>query len=161
MSCLLLAHYACMKFSRLHLWRCSQLSHQHGDCSCPASNTPSSIDQQHNPCAPHTSTVTHAHYTTQVTHTKTCAAPCQLLQLASGEVYGKDQPIALQLLGSDRSRQALEGVAMELEDSLYPLLREVGWLVVGWLVAPGLFEGAMPVILLQRACRVLIEASTR
>jgi hypothetical protein len=48
------------------------------------------------------------------------------MQLASGEVYGKDQPLALQLLGSERSREALEGVAMELEDSLYPLLREVG-----------------------------------
>ena len=47
-------------------------------------------------------------------------------QLASGEVYGKDQPIALMLLGSERSYGALEGVAMELEDSLYPLLREVG-----------------------------------
>ncbi len=33
--------------------------------------------------------------------------------------------MALQLLGSDRSKEALEGVAMELEDSLYPLLREV------------------------------------
>ena len=48
-------------------------------------------------------------------------------QLASGEVYGKDQPIALMLLGSERSYAALEGVAMELEDSLYPLLREVCW----------------------------------
>ncbi|PNH00762.1 Malate dehydrogenase [NADP], chloroplastic, partial [Tetrabaena socialis] len=48
-----------------------------------------------------------------------------LFMLASGEVYGKDQPIALQLLGSERSYGALEGVAMELEDSLYPLLREV------------------------------------
>ncbi|KAG2431537.1 hypothetical protein HXX76_009551 [Chlamydomonas incerta] len=48
-----------------------------------------------------------------------------LFMLASGEVYGKDQPIALQLLGSERSKEALEGVAMELEDSLYPLLREV------------------------------------
>ena len=47
------------------------------------------------------------------------------MQLASGEVYGKDQPIALMLLGSERSYGALEGVAMELEDSLYPLLREV------------------------------------
>ncbi len=28
------------------------------------------------------------------------------------------QPIALQLLGSERSFEALEGVAMELEDSL-------------------------------------------
>ena len=46
-------------------------------------------------------------------------------QLASGEVFGHDQPIALQMLGSERSAGALEGVAMELEDSLYPLLREV------------------------------------
>lgn len=49
-----------------------------------------------------------------------------LFMLASGEVFGKNQPVALQLLGSERSREALEGVAMELEDSLYPLLREVG-----------------------------------
>lgn len=48
-----------------------------------------------------------------------------LFMLAAGEVFGKDQPIALSLLGSERSREALEGVAMELEDSLYPLLREV------------------------------------
>jgi malate dehydrogenase (NADP+) len=48
-----------------------------------------------------------------------------LFKLASGEVFGQDQPIALNLLGSDRSKEALEGVAMELEDSLYPLLREV------------------------------------
>ncbi|OIT31150.1 PREDICTED: malate dehydrogenase [NADP], chloroplastic-like [Nicotiana attenuata] len=48
-----------------------------------------------------------------------------LFKLAAGEVFGPDQPIALKLLGSERSIQALEGVAMELEDSLYPLLREV------------------------------------
>ncbi|KAG5239646.1 malate dehydrogenase [Salix suchowensis] len=48
-----------------------------------------------------------------------------LFKLASGEVFGPDQPVALKLLGSERSFQALEGVAMELEDSLYPLLREV------------------------------------
>ncbi|KAI3974810.1 hypothetical protein MKX01_028070 [Papaver californicum] len=48
-----------------------------------------------------------------------------LFKLASGEVFGPDQPIALKLLGSERSFEALEGVAMELEDSLYPLLREV------------------------------------
>eukprot|EP00252_Welwitschia_mirabilis_P000287 TRINITY_DN1031_c0_g1_i1.p1 TRINITY_DN1031_c0_g1~~TRINITY_DN1031_c0_g1_i1.p1 ORF type:complete len:446 (-),score=114.74 TRINITY_DN1031_c0_g1_i1:543-1880(-) len=48
-----------------------------------------------------------------------------LFKLASGEVFGQDQPIALQLLGSERSFTALEGVAMELEDCLYPLLREV------------------------------------
>ncbi|XP_073036977.1 malate dehydrogenase [NADP], chloroplastic-like isoform X2 [Primulina eburnea] len=48
-----------------------------------------------------------------------------LKALASGEVFGPNQPIALKLLGSQRSIQALEGVAMELEDSLFPLLREV------------------------------------
>ncbi|GMN20340.1 hypothetical protein TIFTF001_048735, partial [Ficus carica] len=48
-----------------------------------------------------------------------------LFKIASGEVFGADQPVALKLLGSERSIQALEGVAMELEDSLYPLLREV------------------------------------
>ncbi|GAB4822519.1 hypothetical protein N2152v2_009565 [Parachlorella kessleri] len=48
-----------------------------------------------------------------------------LFMLASGEVFGADQPISLQLLGSDKSAEAIEGVAMELEDSLYPLLREV------------------------------------
>lgn len=46
-------------------------------------------------------------------------------QIASGEVFGPRQPVVLQLLGSERSRDALEGVAMELEDSLFPLLREV------------------------------------
>ncbi|KAE7997122.1 hypothetical protein FH972_001780 [Carpinus fangiana] len=48
-----------------------------------------------------------------------------LFKLASGQVFGPDQPIALKLLGSERSFEALEGVAMELEDSLFPLLREV------------------------------------
>jgi len=48
-----------------------------------------------------------------------------LFKLASGEVFGQDQPISLKLLGSERSREALEGVAMELEDSLFPLLRAV------------------------------------
>ncbi|GAB2276828.1 Malate dehydrogenase, cytoplasmic [Dionaea muscipula] len=48
-----------------------------------------------------------------------------LFKLASGEVFGPNQPVALKLLGSERSFEALEGVAMELEDSLYPLLREV------------------------------------
>lgn len=46
-------------------------------------------------------------------------------QIAAGEVFGPNQPVVLQLLGSERSRDALEGVAMELEDSLFPLLREV------------------------------------
>ena len=50
------------------------------------------------------------------------------LQLASGGCFGMDQPLAFQLLESkDQSLDSLEGIAMELEDSLYPLLREVRW----------------------------------
>lgn len=48
-----------------------------------------------------------------------CAGACpppRSFMLASGEVFGRDQPISLSLLGSERSREALEGVAMELED---------------------------------------------
>ncbi|EIE24000.1 malate dehydrogenase [Coccomyxa subellipsoidea C-169] len=48
-----------------------------------------------------------------------------LFMLASGGVFGMDQPVSFQLLGSEESLLKLEGVAMELEDSLYPLLREV------------------------------------
>ena len=37
-----------------------------------------------------------------------------------------DQPLAFQLLESkEENLDLLEGIAMELEDSLYPLLREV------------------------------------
>jgi malate dehydrogenase (NADP+) len=48
-----------------------------------------------------------------------------LFKLASGEVFGPDQPIALKLLGAERSIQGLVGVAMELVDSLFRVLREV------------------------------------
>ncbi|CAD7705107.1 unnamed protein product [Ostreobium quekettii] len=48
-----------------------------------------------------------------------------LFMLASGQVFGPNAPIILQLLGSERSINAIEGVSMELEDSLYPLLREI------------------------------------
>lgn len=61
-----------------------------------------------------------------------------LFTLASGEVFGQDQPIVLQMLGSERSREALEGVAMELEDSLFPLLRQV---TIG-IDARSIFDGA-------------------
>jgi hypothetical protein len=64
-------------------------------------------------------------YLTQYQITKCLSHVLPAAQLASGEVFGKNQPVALQLLGSNRSFEALEGVAMELEDSLYPLLREV------------------------------------
>jgi hypothetical protein len=56
-----------------------------------------------------------------------------LLQLASGGVFGMDQPVSLQLLGSEGSRLRLEGIAMELEDSLYPLLREASPRPMTWI----------------------------
>ena len=47
------------------------------------------------------------------------------MQLASGGCFGMDQPIAFRLLASrEESLAPLEGMAMELKDSLYPLLRK-------------------------------------
>ena len=44
-------------------------------------------------------------------------------QIASGEVFGPDQPICLKLLGSERSFQALEGMSFLswLVESIYDL----------------------------------------
>lgn len=45
-----------------------------------------------------------------------------LWQLASGEVFGPNQPIALKLLGSERSFQALEGMLLSKDYFLlFPL----------------------------------------
>lgn len=48
-----------------------------------------------------------------------------VFRIASGEMFGKDQPVALHLLEVPEAVKALEGVKMELEDSAFPLLREV------------------------------------
>lgn len=48
-----------------------------------------------------------------------------LFRLASGDCYGKDQPIVLQLLEIPPGMKALEGVVMELLDSAFPLLHGV------------------------------------
>ncbi|MDP2307898.1 MAG: malate dehydrogenase [Pseudomonadota bacterium] len=45
-----------------------------------------------------------------------------LFRLASGDCYGKDQPVILQMLEIPTGMKALEGVAMELSDSAFPLL---------------------------------------
>lgn len=49
-----------------------------------------------------------------------------LCQLASGEVFGPDQPIALKLLGSERSIQALEGKLPAFGKFWYLFLIESG-----------------------------------
>lgn len=48
-----------------------------------------------------------------------------LFRIASGEMLGKDQPIALHILEVPEALDALKGVAMELEDCAFPLLKEV------------------------------------
>ncbi|MDQ4076036.1 MAG: malate dehydrogenase [Chloroflexota bacterium] len=45
-----------------------------------------------------------------------------LFRLASGDAFGNDQPIILQLLEIPPVMKALEGVAMELRDAAFPLL---------------------------------------
>lgn len=47
-----------------------------------------------------------------------------LFRIASGEMLGKDQPVALQLLEipDEKAQAALKGVMMELEDCAFPLL---------------------------------------
>src|SRR4029079_17930218 len=48
-----------------------------------------------------------------------------LARLASGEVFGTDTQVRLQLLEITPALTALEGVAMELEDCGFPTLKEV------------------------------------
>jgi len=48
-----------------------------------------------------------------------------LFRLASGDCFGKDQPIILQLLEITPAMGALEGVAMELNDAAFPLLHGI------------------------------------
>ncbi|MFN7572974.1 MAG: malate dehydrogenase [Betaproteobacteria bacterium] len=47
-----------------------------------------------------------------------------LFRIAAGEMLGKDQPVALQLLEipDEKAQKALRGVMMELEDCAFPLL---------------------------------------
>ena len=48
-----------------------------------------------------------------------------LFRIASGEMLGPHQPVALHLLETPQSQDALKGVVMELEDCAFPLLKEV------------------------------------
>lgn len=48
-----------------------------------------------------------------------------LFRIAHGDFLGPDQPIALHLLDIPVSDEALKGVKMELDDSVFPLLKEV------------------------------------
>lgn len=48
-----------------------------------------------------------------------------LFRIAAGEMLGPDTPVELQLLEIPQSMDALEGVAMEIEDCAFPLLEEM------------------------------------
>ena len=48
-----------------------------------------------------------------------------LFRLASGELFGLDQPVVLRLLEATPALHKLDGVVMELNDCAYPLLQKV------------------------------------
>src|SRR6059058_5140850 len=48
-----------------------------------------------------------------------------LFRIASGEMFGADQPITLHLIEISAARGALEGVVMELHDCAFPLLQSI------------------------------------
>jgi len=48
-----------------------------------------------------------------------------LFRIASGGLFGPDQPVALNLIEIEPGMKALEGVVMELEDGAFPLLKDI------------------------------------
>jgi malate dehydrogenase len=48
-----------------------------------------------------------------------------LFRIASGQLFGPDQPVVLRLLEIEPAMTALEGVVMELDDCAFPLLSDV------------------------------------
>ena len=50
-----------------------------------------------------------------------------LFRIASGAMFGPDQPVILQLIEApfEKALQALQGVAMELDDCAFPLLKGI------------------------------------
>ena len=48
-----------------------------------------------------------------------------LFRIASGQMFGRDQPIALNLIEIEPGMDALKGVAMEVDDCAFPLVTEI------------------------------------
>jgi len=48
-----------------------------------------------------------------------------VFRIASGEMFGQDQPVSLHLVEIPPALSALEGVVMELHDGAFPLLRSI------------------------------------
>ena len=72
-----------------------------------------------------------------------------LFRIASGAMFGPDQPVALNLVEIEPGMGALKGVAMELDDCAFPLLTEivqtsdlsVGFKDIDWASQPPLRFG--------------------
>jgi malate dehydrogenase len=68
-----------------------------------------------------------------------------VFRIASGEMFGKDQPIALHLIEIPNALGALDGVVMELHDCAFPLLQSImptadldeGFREVSWALLVG------------------------
>ena len=68
-----------------------------------------------------------------------------LFRIASGAMFGPDQPVALNLIEIPPALDALKGVVMELEDCAFPLLKDVvattdmneGFKSVNWALLVG------------------------
>ena len=48
-----------------------------------------------------------------------------LFRIASGDVFGPDQPVELNLIEIEPGMKALQGVKMELDDCAFPLLNNI------------------------------------
>ena len=48
-----------------------------------------------------------------------------LFRIANGDMLGRDQPVILHLIDIPQAQKALTGVAMELGDCAFPLLRGI------------------------------------
>ncbi|MGC1854931.1 MAG: malate dehydrogenase [Candidatus Aquirickettsiella sp.] len=48
-----------------------------------------------------------------------------LFRIASGQMFGSDQPVILHLLELEKSLPVLHGIAMELDDCAFPLLKSI------------------------------------
>src|SRR6267154_4468166 len=68
-----------------------------------------------------------------------------LFRIASGSMFGPDQPVILHLIEIEPALDALNGVVMELDDCAFPLLKSVvptsnldeGFRGVGWALLVG------------------------
>src|SRR5205823_2664781 len=72
-----------------------------------------------------------------------------LFRIASGQMFGPDQPLVLRMLEIEPAMKSLEGVAMELDDCAFPLLVDM----VLTHKAEEAFEGANWVLLVGAAPR--------